>query len=93
MIQFLINTISKIPSIETILTTVTGEGGSPVAVFGMPDTARAVLSVVTENALNKPIFVVTDTEAATRKMAADALSVGASAEVFPASDFNLLNGL
>ena len=93
MMQFLTRTISKIPAIETALPTVTGEGYPPVAVFGMPDTARAVLSVAAENSLNKPIFVITDTEATARKMAADALSVGGSAEVFPARDFNLLNML
>ncbi|MBE6761506.1 MAG: transcription-repair coupling factor [Ruminococcaceae bacterium] len=91
--QFLINTISKIPSIQSVLTTVTGEGASPVAVFGMPDTARSVFSVVAQGSLNKPIFVITDTEATARKMVADAISSGASAEVFPARDFNLLNML
>ena len=93
MMQFLTRTISSIPAIETVLNTVTGEGSSPVAVFGMPDTARALFSVVAEEALNKPIFVITDTEATARKMAADALSVGGNAEVFPARDFNLLNML
>ena len=93
MMQFLVNTIGRIPSVENILSTVTGEGYSPVAVFGIPDTARAVLSVAVENALSRPVFVVTDTEATARKMQADALALGASAEVFPARDFNLLNML
>ena len=93
MMQFLLNTLNQIPAIKSVFSTVTGEGGSPVAVFGLPDTARSVLSVGTAQRLDRSVFVITDTEATARKMAADALSLGGSAEVFPSRDFNFLNML
>lgn len=91
--QFLINTISQMPSVKQIFSTVTGEGGSPVAVFGMPNTLRSAFSVAAAENLNKKVLVVTDTEATAAKMAADATSLGGRAEVFPARDFNFLNTL
>ncbi|MBQ3088691.1 MAG: transcription-repair coupling factor [Clostridia bacterium] len=81
------------PSVQQVLNTVTGEGGSPVAVFGMPGAMRSVFSVAAYKTLNKKIFVVTDTEGTAVKMAADAVAVGGRAEVFPARDFNFLNTL
>ncbi len=91
--QFLTKTMGKIPQIKQIFDTVTGEGASPVAVFGLPDTARALFSVAMAKKLKRPIFVVTDTEAAARRMAADALNVGGKADVFPSRDYNFLNTL
>ena len=91
--KFLLRAMGEIPAIQPIFDTVTGEGHSPAAVFGMPDTARTVLAVAAAERLQKRIFVVTDTEASARKMAADAISLGGKAEVFPARDFNFLNAL
>jgi len=91
--EFLVRTMGEIPAIQPIFDTVTGEGYSPVAAFGIPDTARALLSVAAVKKLKKKVFVVTDTEATARKMAADAVSVGGKAEVFPSRDFNFLNAL
>ena len=91
--QFLTKTMGEIPQIKQIFDTVTGEGASPVAVFGLPDTARALFSVAMAKKLKRPIFVVTDTEAAARRMAADALNVGGKADVFPSRDYNFLNTL
>ncbi|MEE1025924.1 MAG: CarD family transcriptional regulator, partial [Acutalibacteraceae bacterium] len=91
--QFLTKIMGEIPSLKQIFDTVTGEGVSPVAVFGIPDTARAILSVAMAKKLDKPVFVVTDTEATARKMAADAISVGGKADVFPSRDYAFLNTL
>ena len=91
--KFLINTISTMPSVKQVFDTVTGEGGSPVAVFGMPDTLRSAFTVTAKEVLNKKVFVVTDTEATATKMAADAIALGGRAEVFPSRDFSFLNTL
>ena len=91
--KFLIHTISEIPSVKQIFSTVTGEGGSPVAVFGMPDTLRSAFTVAASEKLNKKLFVVTDTESTAAKMSADVVALGGRAEVFPSRDFNFLNAL
>ncbi len=91
--QFLIKTLGDMPAVQPIISTVTGEGDSPVAVFGLPDTARAVFSLSLANGVGRGVFIVTSTEAEARRMAADALSLGGKVAVYPSRDFRFLNDL
>lgn len=89
--QFLLQTVGNIPSLQPIFDTVTGGGASPVAAFGLPDTARAVFSLCLNQKTNKTVFVVTETEAAARKLADDVNLLGGRAEVFPSRDYQILD--
>ncbi len=89
--QFLIQNVGNIPSLQPIFDTVTGGGASPVAVFGLSDTARAVFSACLNQKTNKTIFVVTETEAAARKLCDDTNRLGIKAEVYPSRDYKILD--
>ena len=86
--QFLVNTVGNIPAINSAVNTVTGEGVSPVAAFGVPDLARSIVAFHTSQKLGKPVLVITETEAEARRMANDTESVGGLSAVYPSRDFN-----
>ena len=91
--QFLVNTVGNIPAINSAVNTVTGEGVSPVAAFGVPDLARSIVAFHTSQKLGKPVLVITETEAEARRMANDTESVGGLSAVYPSRDFSFLNTL
>lgn len=91
--QFLIQAVGAIPAIQQILSTVTGRGNSPAAVFGLTDTARSVFSACLSQKTGKKLFVITESEAAAHRMAADAKALGLRSVVFPARDYHFLQTL
>ena len=91
--QFLVNTVGNIPAINQAINTVTGEGYSPVAAFGVPDLARSIVSLHISQKLGSTVLVLTETEAEARRMSADIVSLGGASAVFPSRDYNFLNTL
>ncbi len=84
--QFLIEAVEKLSALKPLFDTVTGEGDSPVAVFGVPDLGRSVASIAAAKS-GRPVFLVTATEAEARRMAADITAMGGRTAVFPARDY------
>ena len=65
------------------------DGRTPAALFGMPPAARAQVAAALAADLGRPVVVLTATEAAAARFAADAAFFGARSEVCPARDFAL----
>ena len=63
------------------------DGRTPAALFGMPPAARAQVAAALAADLGRPVVVLTATEAAAARFAADAAFFGARSEVCPARDF------
>lgn len=88
--QFLMEAVGAASALLPLLETVTGEGASPVAAFGMPDLGRAAAALAAARHGNCPILFVTATEAEARRMAADTAAMGGKTAVFPARDYQLV---
>ena len=89
--QFLTKTIANITALKPIFDTVTGEGSSPVAAFGVPDSLKSILSSAIAENTEKTVIFLTETEAEARRLNEDAISLGKKTAVYPARDFNFLN--
>lgn len=84
--HFLTGAAYRLPGVQKTVEQLLG-GVSPCALFGLPEVAKAVVLACLHEKCERPVLVVTATEAEALRLGADVTALGKKTVILPARDY------
>ena len=84
--HFLTGAAYRLPGVQKTVEQLLG-GVSPCALFGLPEVAKAVVLACLHEKCDRPVLVVTATEAEALRLGADVTALGKKTVILPARDY------